>query len=248
MKIWQFIGLAWMACMTVSCDKESMNRTIGAVTPLLSGSKTVKGLTNGDIISGLKSALQVGSKNASSSLHKQNAYYGNPLLKILFPKEAQVVATTLNKIGMSSLVNKVVVSLNRAAEDAAIKAKPVFWSAISSMTIRDGLNILQGSNNAATQYLRKTAGIKLAQVFMPQIASSLRKVHATKYWADVMRYYNRVPFVKKINPNLTSYVTQKALNGLFSTVAKEETLIRKNPMKRVNSILRKVFGSLDRRR
>ena len=143
---------------------------------------------------------------------------------------------------MGHLVTKATKSLNQAAEHAAIKSKPIFVSAIKKMTIQDAWGILNGPNNSATNYLKRSTSNELTAAFRPVISSSLNQVNATKYWGDAIRIYNQNPFAKKINPDLTGYVTEKALHGLFVTVAEEEKGIRKDPAKRVTSILQKVFG------
>ena len=195
-----------------------------------------------DVVKGLKSALAVGSSNAAKNLNVSGAYWQNELIKIAFPPEAQIIANTLNDIGMGHLVTKATKSLNQAAEHAAIKSKPIFVAAITKMTIQDAWGILNGPQNSATQYLKRSTSNELTKAFRPVISSSLKQVNATKYWGDAIRAYNLNPYAKKINPDLTGYVTEKALQGLFVTVAQEEKGIRKDPAKRVTSILQKVFG------
>jgi hypothetical protein len=139
-------------------------------------------------------------------------------------------------------VDEVVTSINRAAEDAAKSAEPVFVSAITGMSVSDGINIVKGNNDAATRYLEKTTSPELKTKFTPIIKASLDRVDATRLWADVIKQYNQIPFVKKQNPDLTAYVTEKALAGLFVMVSKEEAKIRTNPAARTSEILKKVFG------
>jgi hypothetical protein len=149
---------------------------------------------------------------------------------------------TLRSMGMSKQADDFVKSMNRAAEDAAKKAAPIFVDAVTKMTIQDGLQILQGSNTAATEYLKRTTSPKLKTEFKPVIKISLQKVQVTKYWNNLARSYNKVPFVKKVNPNLEEYVTDKALEGLFKLVAEEEIKIRNNPKAQVTNLLQQVFG------
>lgn len=215
-------------------------KVLKAVTTATSG--TGGGLTSSDIASGLKEALQVGISKGSDQASAVNGYFKNPLLKIAFPPEAQKVASTLRQIGLSKQVDQFELSLNRAAEDAAKKAKPVFIKAITSMSIQDAVGILRGQNDAATQYLRRTSGQQLVTEFTPIIDSTLRKNNATKYYADLVNTYNKVPFVQKVNPNLTQYATNKAVDGLFILVAQEEQKIRENPAARVTDLLKKVFS------
>lgn len=196
-----------------------------------------------EVISGLKQALSIGAQTGSKNVSQVNGFFKNPSIKIPFPPQALKVKSALDKIGLSSLTDKVVLSLNRAAEKASSKAAPIFIDAIKSMTIKDAMDILLGSNpTAATDYLKRTTSTKLTQAFSPIITSSLSQVGATKYWGDVMTQYNRLLFVKPVDTNLNNYVTDKALDGLFMMVAKEETKIRKNPIERTTELLKKVFG------
>jgi len=235
------VGSMWIGCTTAELNKAIEGLPGLLNTPGVTGAAP----TQSQIVAGLKSALEVGSSKASSALHKPNAFFKNAAIKILFPPEAAKVKSVLDKVGLDSLTDKVILSINRAAEDAAVKAKPVFLNAIKSMTIQDGLNILFGQENAATSYLQRTTSSGLRQAFQPVISSSLAKVNATKHWSDVMQAYNQIPFMKQINPDLSSYVTQRALDGIFYAVAKEEGSIRKDPRARVTGILQQVFGYRD---
>lgn len=202
-------------------------------------------VSEGEIIQGLKQALEFGIGNGSDVVSKLDGYFKNPQIKLPFPPEAQKVEKTLRDIGLGSEVDKVVLSLNRAAEDAAKGAKPIFVSAIKQMTIKDAMTILKGTDNAATDYLRKTTSNQLTAAFKPVIDKSLNKVAATKYWDDVIKRYNQIPLVQKVNPDLNAFVTEKALDGLFLMVAKEEGKIRKDPLARVTDLLKKVFKLQD---
>ena len=165
------------------------------------------------------------------------------MIKILLPQEVKNVESTLRSFGFNSLCDKLILSLNRAAEDASGKAVPIFVNAITSMSITDGLNILRGGDNAATNFLRQTTTTALTSAFRPVIESSLGKVNATTYWNQVFKAYNKLPITKtKVNTDLTGYVTERALSGLFTTVAQEEANIRKNPAAQVTGLLQKVFG------
>lgn len=206
------------------------------------GTGNTGGLSNSEIISGLKQALEIGSKNAGSQLSSLNGYFGNQVIKILMPPEAQKVEKTLRSIGMGAEVDKAIEAMNRAAEDAATKAAPIFIDAIKQMSIQDGLGILNGGNGAATNYLKGNTTPQLTAAFKPVIDNSLKKVDATKYWSKVFTIYNKLPTTRdKINPDLTGYVTERALNGLFVTVEQEENKIRTNPSARVTDLLKKVF-------
>ncbi len=200
-------------------------------------------LSNTEIVNGLKEALNIGTKNAAGKLNVTNGFFANQLIKILLPPEVKKMETTLRSFGFNSVCDKLILSLNRAAEDAAGQAVPIFVKAITSMSITDGLNILRGGNNAATEYLKMTTTAALTTAFRPVVQKSLDKVNATRYWRDVFNTYNKLPITKtKVNADLPTYVTERALQGLFTTVAQEEANIRQNPAAQVSSLLQKVFG------
>lgn len=212
----------------------------------INGTGTSNGgtLGNSEIIAGLKQALEIGAKNAGGQLHNVNGYFGNQLIKVVMPPEAQKVESTLRNLGMGDQVDKAILSMNRAAEDAAAKAVPIFINAIKTMSIQDGMNILKGGDGAATNYLKGRTTTALTNSFRPVIENSLKKVDATKYWSQIFNIYNRLPTTRnKINTDLTGYVTERALSGLFVTIAQEENKIRKDPAARVTDLLRKVFGN-----
>lgn len=216
------------------------NNNVGGVVNSLFGNN----LSNNEIVGGLKEALRIGSQNAAGRLNVTNGFFGNQLIKILMPPEARNVENTLRQFGFGNQCDKLILSLNRAAEDAAGKAVPIFVNAITSMSIQDGLGILRGGNNAATNFLKQMTTGALTQAFRPVIQNSLGKVDATRYWRDVFSIYNTLPISKnKVNTDLTGYVTERALSGLFLNVAQEEANIRSNPGARVTDLLRKVFGS-----
>ena len=149
----------------------------------------------------------------------------------------------VRQIGLGGEVDKFILTLNRGAEDAAREAKPIFIDAIKSMTIQDAWSILRGEDDAATQYLRRTTGERLAEKFKPVIKASLDKVNATRYYSDIVTTYNRIPLVEKVNPDLDDYATNKAIDGLFVMIAKEEKRIREDPVARTTELLKKVFGA-----
>lgn len=201
-------------------------------------------LSNNEIVSALRQALEIGTKNASGRLNVTNGFFGNALIKVLMPPEARQIETTLRSLGMGAQVDKAILSMNRAAEDASGKAVPIFVNAITGMSIQDGLSILQGGQGAATNFLKNRTTAALTSEFRPVIQNSLNKVGATRYWADIVNIYNRLPTVRnKVNPDLAGYVTERALNGLFVTIADEENKIRLDPASRVTDLLKKVFGS-----
>lgn len=203
--------------------------------------------TTAEINMGLKQALELGTTYSSERLSSQDGFFGNMAIKILFPTEAQKIEKTMRSLGLNSLADKVILSLNRAAEDAAIEAKPIFISAIKQMTFSDATKILLGrEDDAATQYFKRVTSNQLMGKFQPIIETSLNKVGATRNWSDLMTRYNQIPFVTKINPDLKAYVAQKAIDGLFLEIAKEELKIRGNLSARSTGLLQKVFGYADR--
>lgn len=202
-----------------------------------------KNLSTSDVTSGLKEALRIGATNATKNLSITDGFFRNAAVKILLPPEAQVVEQTLRSVGMGSLVDEAILKLNRAAEDATKKAGPIFISAITAMTIQDGMSILSGGQDAATQYLKRVTTAQLANEFRPIIQSSLGSVGADRIWNTVFDNYNKMPLVKnKVNPNLVDYVTGKALDGVFYSIAQEELKIRTDPAAQVNQLLKNVFG------
>ncbi len=233
----KFLLLALLLSSLFSKAQVNINNILNSVNSTLGN-----GLSNADITKGLKEALNVGTKNATGKASKLDGYYKNSLIKIPFPSEAKDMRSTLLKMGMKKQVDDFEKQLNRAAEDAATKAAPIFLAAITKMTINDGLTILRGKDDEATQYLKKSTSAELSKQFRPIIAASLKKVQITKYWNPLFTTYNKVPFVKKVNPSLDDYVTQRAIEGLFKLVAQEETKIRKDPAARISDILKKVFG------
>ena len=202
-----------------------------------------KGLTEKDAADGIKEALVNGTGESVKLVSVINGYWGNPEIKIPFPPEAAEIESKLKAIGLSKKVDEFNESMNHAAEKAADEAKPIFIAAIKGMTVKDAINIVRGSDNAATIYLKNTTSTELINKFRPPIKTSLDNVNATKYWSDLISIYNKIPMVKKMNPDLTQYVTQKAIDGLFIMIAREELKIRKDPMARTSELLKKVFGN-----
>lgn len=200
-------------------------------------------LTEAEVASGLREALIQGTTKGTAQAAQTNGYYGNSLIRIPFPPEIQKVENTLRNMGLGGEVDKFVLSMNRAAEDAATSAKPIFISAIKSLTLRDVWNILSGEKDAATQYLKRTTTPQLTAAFKPIIQNSLDKVNATRHYSTIITTYNKVPLVQKVNPDLNAYATDKAIAGLFTLVAQEEANIRQNPVARTTELLRRVFGS-----
>lgn len=196
-----------------------------------------------EVALGLKEALTNGVSKGSDLVSQVDGYFKNPAIKIPFPPEVKQVETRLRQIGMGDEVDKFVLTLNRGAEDAAKEAKPIFVAAIKQMTIQDAWAILRGEQDAATQYLKNSTSVLLKEKFKPIIQNSLNKVNATKYYGDLVNSYNKIPLVQKVNPDLDEYATDKAIEGLFVMIAKEEKNIRENPLARTSELLKKVFGS-----
>jgi hypothetical protein len=224
-----------------------MKRTVLLLVSILIlfSCKKDKGLSNDEIIQGLKDALSVGTNNSVVNANKINGYFGDSRIKIPFPDDAQFVMTAVQAIPIvgQPLVDTLILKLNRAAENAATKAKPIFINAITGITITDGLSILQGANDAATQYLKGHTYNDLGTAFKPDIQQSLTDVGAQQAWKSVTDVYNSIPLAQPVNTDLAKYTTNKALDGMFVLIADEELKIRTDPVARVDDILKKVFGN-----
>ncbi|HUB61594.1 MAG TPA: DUF4197 domain-containing protein [Puia sp.] len=203
-----------------------------------------KGLSSDDIASGLKDALAKGTQTATDKLSAVDGFFKDAAVKILFPPEAAKMEKTLRSAGFGPQVDKAILDINRAAEDAAKSAAPIFLNAIKGMSVSDGINILRGPDTAATHYLRTSTTAQLTAAFLPVIKNSLDKVGATNSWKTVVNAYNRIPFHSKVNADLPAYTTSKALDGVFYYVAVEEKSIRANPAGQADALLKKVFGGL----
>lgn len=202
--------------------------------------------TTAEIGQGLKQALELGISEGATLLAQKDGYFKSEY-KILLPAEARKVTDRLKFIpGFSDVENIILEKLNRAAEDAAASAKPIFVNAIREMTFDDALNILMGPQNAATQYLDQKTHAPLYNEFHPVVVTSLNKFNAIQYWADAVNAYNKIPLVEKVNPSLDQYVTEAALDGLFGMVAKKELQIRTDINSRTTDLLKKVFAKQDK--
>lgn len=232
------IATLLIVIFSFSCTAEA--QILKKAKDLIGGGKG--GFTAEEAANGLKEALIQGTSKGVNVLSQVDGYLGNPEIKIPFPPEAQNVEKKLRSVGLGKQVDEVVESLNRAAELAAVEAKDIFVDAIKALTIKDAINIVKGEQDAATQFLQRETTTSLTSKFSPIIDNSLEQVNATKYWGDAMGAYNKIPFVKKVNPDLTAYVTEKAIDGLFVMIAKEELNIRQNPGARATDLLKKVFG------
>lgn len=226
---------------------------------ILQTASAVKPLTEGDIIGGLKEALTIGARKAAERLAAENGYYGDAAVRIPLPDEAKVIIENIGRIpGGEQLIENVIISINRAAEDAAREVAPVFAGAVTQMTITDGYNILHGADNAATLYLRSTTWNDLYSLYRPKISVSTNRkiiagVSAQESWTTLTDKWNtvansvagRLAGFKPVNTNLDDFLTRKALDGVFLKLEGEELKIRKEVSARVTPLLEKVFGSLD---
>ncbi|AUC15970.1 hypothetical protein BTO06_12760 [Tenacibaculum sp. SZ-18] len=204
-------------------------------------------LTDSQIGAGLREALDNGISHQVTKLTAKDGFYKNELVKILLPSELQVVDKGLRKIGLGSLADEGIKALNRAAEDAVKTATPIFVNAVKEITFDDAKNILLGSDNAATGYLKGKTNSALYSKFNPVIKNSFSKVGADDIWSNLITKYNNIPFVKRVNPDLTDYVTKEALEGVFTMIAVEEKGIRNKIGLRNSDLLKKVFALQDNR-
>lgn len=211
---------------------------------LLSGEQsTGSSLDTNTVISGLKEALSVGSKRAIDSISQTDGYLGNPQIRIPLPPQVEKVGDLMRKVGMSGLADEFQTSMNRAAEDAAPEATSIVIDAIKNMSIEDARTILNGPDDAATQYFREQTSGRLTTLFRPSIEQSLDQVGSTRYYNQLNDRVASVPVVgENLNVNLPDYVTEKALDGLFTMLAVEEKKIRENPAARTTELLKKVFS------
>lgn len=205
-----------------------------------------QGIGGVDIAGGLKEALNNGISKQVTKLTTTDGFYRNELVKILLPEELRKVDSGLRKLGLNSLADEGLKVLNRAAEDAVKEATPIFVDAVRNMSFADARGILMGSQNSATSYLQNSTSTALYGKFNPVIKNSFTKVGADKVWANIITKYNSIPLVNKVNPDLTDYVTNQAMNGVFKMVAVEEKNIRTNINARTSVLLQKVFAMQDK--
>ena len=205
------------------------------------------GLTQAEIGNGLKEALNNGISKQVTKLTTTDGFFKNEAVKILLPEELKIVDTKLRQIGLSSLADEGLKVLNRAAEDAVKEATPIFVDAVKQMTFNDAKNILMGNNTAATTYLQNTTSNALYTKFNPVIKNSFAKVGADQVWNNIITKYNSIPLVTKVNPDLTDYTTNKAMEGVFKMIAVEEGNIRTNLNARSSDLLKKVFAMQDKK-
>lgn len=242
MKSIKILALLILFTPFISCAQIKIGKKTYTVPKVNTGANNSGKPTNDEMVSGLKEALNIGVTKGSDNVSKTDGYFKNNAIKILMPPEVKNVEDKLRSIGMGQLVDDAILRMNRAAEQAGPKAKPIFCDAIKSMSIMDAVNIIKGPQDGATQYLKKSTSVQLTSAFKPIIAQELDKTEATKYWKQVFDTYNKIPFVTKVNSDLPSYVTQKALDGLFLMVAQEEAKIRKDPLGTASALIQKIFS------
>lgn len=238
MKKLLYTSLTALTLGASACTVADVQRTMDGV---LAAGTAGAPVTQNEVASGLKQALEVGIKKGSDQASQTDGYYRNPLIRIPFPEDVQRVENTLRQVGLGSEVDKFILQLNRGAEDAAKSAVPIFVNAIRQLTIADAWAILRGDKDAATQYLKRTTSQQLYTTFNPIMVASLEKTNATRYYTDIVNQYNKIPLTQKVNPDLDDYATKKAIDGLFLMVAQEEAEIRENPVARTTELLRRVF-------
>ncbi len=220
---------------TLSCSDKTVKKMLG-------GKKIKKGMTTQKMIAGLKEALKIGTEKAVKIVSKNNGYYKNKLIYIVLPKKIKKVTDKLKKIGFKKQVNDFVKKMNRAAEKAALKAVKIFWNSVKKMSFKDAKKILLSKrDNEATLYFERKTRPTLYKAFFPVIKGVLDSVGATKVYKFIIKKYNSIPFVSKVKYDLDQYVANKALNGLFLMLAKQEKKIRRNPIARVTRLLKEVF-------
>ena len=205
-------------------------------------------LTNTEVIAGLREALNVGIDNSVKSTSVVDGFLKNSDIRLPFPPDAEKVKQKALDLGLDGQVEKFETTLNRAAEEASKEAAPIFVDAIKNMTVQDGFEILNGGNGAATKYLKEQTQDKLKSAFLPKVKDAISKVEHTKYWNPLINKYNTAMTItggQKLNPDLDQFVTDKAIEGLFYMVEKEENKIRLDPVARITDLLSRVFGSLN---
>jgi hypothetical protein len=237
-----FYLAAVTATVLIACTTAQINQVTKDLNNMTTGGGGGNKLTNDEVIQGLKEALNVGTNNSTGSASKVDGFFKNPKIFIPFPPDAIKVKEKMEQLGFKDKVDKVVLTLNRGAEEAAKGAAPIFLDAIKTMSIADGFSILKGGDGAATNYLKQKTSSPLHDKFKPVVKDALSKVQLTNYWNPVITTYNKIPGVQQQNPDLDEYVTQRGMSGLFSLIYDEENKIRKDPVARVSDILKKVFA------
>ncbi|MFN3916203.1 MAG: DUF4197 domain-containing protein [Flavobacteriales bacterium] len=239
------LGIAICSLSILACN--DLNKVVGTANSVLG--PTEQGLTNDEVIAGLREALSVGANNSTAMASKEDGFLKNEAIKLLFPPDAIKVRDKAIQLGLTNQVERFEMTLNRAAEVATKEAGPIFLNAIKNMSVSDGFTILKGDKNAATNYLREKCTAELRTKFRPKVEQATKTVELTKYWEPLTKAYNTSTILtgkEDVNTDLDGYVTDNAIKGVFHLVEQEEAKIRENPAARVTDILKKVFGSLDK--
>ena len=241
--------LTLLAISLFSCDviNQQANQLVNSNSSIGNNETNKPSLSNQEVISGLKEALSVGIKNSVNITSVTDGFLKNQSIRLPFPSDAQKVKDKAIEFGLSNKVDEFETTLNRAAEEAAKEALPIFTEAIKNMTVQDGFAILNGGDGAATKFLKEQTSGKLRKAFLPKVKQVTSRVKLTEKWNPIITKYNQATMLTggdKINPDLDAYVTEKAMKGLFYMVEKEENKIRKDPIARVTDLLQKVFGNL----
>ncbi|MFM7007575.1 MAG: DUF4197 domain-containing protein [Flavobacteriales bacterium] len=249
MKTSSLLLLLTLGLVQFSCGQniKGIVKQIPGQLPTQLPSNQKPALSNEEVISGLKEALQVGIKNSVTQSSALDGFLGNPQIRLPFPPDALKVKEKALQLGMNNQVEQFETTLNRAAEEAVKEALPIFTQAILNMSVQDGFAILKGGNGAATNFLKNQTSQQLYNAFLPKVKEATAKVSLTAKWTPLMTKYNQAMALtggEKINPDLDAFVTERAIAGLFTLVQQEEDKIRQNPAARVTDLLAKVFGSL----
>ena len=235
------ISIVFLAVFIVFSNTQAQFKDI--IKKLTDQNQSSESQNTDTIVSALKEALQIGTQNSVDVLSVADGYFGNELVKILLPSQIKKVEPMMRSIGLGNTLDEFVLSMNRAAESAASEAGPIFIDAIKEMTITDAINILNGDDHAATDYFREKTSDKLTEKFRPIISAQMDEVGVTKQYKKLADGVSSNPFINLGNLDLDTYVTNKALDGLFTIVAQEEEKIRTDPAAQVTDLLKDVFGS-----
>ena len=241
------VTIAFLSMISVACSQNFKDVMSGAKDKVKEQTKNPgSSLTNEEVVNGLKEALTVGAENAATMASKTDGFNQNPKIRIPFPPDAMKVREKALELGLNNQVEKFETTLNRAAEEAAKEAAPIFINAVRNMSVQDGFDILNGNDDAATRYLDRNTSSQLRERFMPIVEEAIKKVELTKYWTPLANAYNTASVFSSneaVEPDLDNYVTSLAMEGLFKLIADEEKNIRDNPAARVTDLLERVFGN-----
>ena len=244
MNMKKILTAASIVLLISSCSAQFPQKGKGiSLKGVLDGINSNIPLTNADIIKGLKEALSKGASFATTSTSVTDGFLKNPKITIPLPQDIKNIEKTARNIGLGSKVDELLVKINRSAELAAKEALPIFGGAIRDMSIQDGMQILKGQDNAATVFLKNSTQTQIFNSFKPVIEQAMSKVQVASLYNDIATTYNRFSPNNKINSDLNTYITNKAIEGLFTMVAEEELKIRKDPLARTTDILKRVFGN-----